>query len=74
VGVQPHMIEGSPVLWFKWPNAPDEVKEKFRPRWEDPDSFLEEPEVLFSEVQHPGIPALGYIRKGFQQSLADNFG
>ena len=73
VGVQPHTIEGNPVLRFAWHNIPDEVAEQFRPQWEDPDNPLEEPEVLFAEIQHPGIPGIGFIRGGFQRSLRKNF-
>jgi len=74
VGVQPHMIEGDPILVFEWPGMPDEVREQFQSSWDNPDNFLEEPQVAFSEVSHPGLPGLGFIRKGFKQSLADNFG
>ena len=73
VGVKPHMIEGDPLLVFEWHNIPDDVAEQFRPQWEDPDSFLEEPEVAFTEVEHPGIPGVGYIRSGFQRALRKHF-
>jgi len=73
VGVRPHMIEGSPILVFEWPNAPEGVREQFADQWESDDSFLDEPEVAFAEVQHPGIPGVGYIRAGFNRSLARNF-
>jgi len=73
VGVKPHMIEGNPILVFPWPNGPDEVLAEFAPLWNDSDHWLEEPEVIFSEVQHPGIPAVGYIRAGFTKSLQRNF-
>lgn len=73
VGVEPHMIEGSPVLRFPWYNIPDEVAEEFRPQWEDPSNPLEEPEVLFAEIEHPGLPGIGFIRGGFQRSLRKNF-
>jgi hypothetical protein len=69
VGVKPHQIEGDPILVFPWYNAPDEVRKDFRKRWDDPDHWLEEPEVIFAEVEHPGIPAVGYIRGGFQYAL-----
>jgi len=73
VGVRPHQIEGDPYLVFEWHNIPDEVAERFRPAWDNPDSFLEEPMVILTEVQHPGIPAVGYISAGFKRSLAKNF-
>lgn len=69
VGVKPHQITGDPILVFPWPDAPDDVKARFRPRWENPDNWLEEPEVIFAEVDHPGIPAVGYIRSGFRYAL-----
>jgi len=73
VGVKPHMIEGDPLLVFEWPNMPAEVAERFQAAWDDPDNFLDEPEVAFTEVQHPGIPGVGYIRAGFNRSIRRNF-
>ena len=73
VGVKPHVIEGDPLLVFEWQNIPDEVAAQFEDAWNDPDNFLEEPQVAFTKVNHPGIPAVGYIRKGFQESLKRNF-
>ena len=73
VGVKPHTIEGDPILVFEWQNIPDDVAEQFRPQWEDPDSFLDEPEVAFTKVEHPGIPAVGYIRHGFSRALKKHF-
>jgi len=74
VGVAPHMIEGNPILVFPWPDAPPEVVEDWQPRWDDPDYWLDEPYVVFTEVEHPGIPALGFIAAGFRRSLQENFG
>ena len=74
VGVKPHLIEGDPILVFPWPDGPDDVLERYRPKWEDPDHWLEEPEVIFAEVNHPGIPAVGYIRAGFRRALNMHFG
>jgi len=73
IGVKPHMIEGDDYLIFEWENMPDEVAEKFRSSWENPDSFLEEPMVAFTEIQHPGIPAVGFIRHGFRRALNEHF-
>jgi len=73
IGVKPHMIEGNPILVFEWPNAPDEVREEFKSQWENPDSFLEEPQVAYAEIQHPGIPATGYIQGGFKRALQKFF-
>jgi len=74
VGVEPHMIEGDPILVFPWYNMPDEVRAEFEPKWADPDNFLEEPQVAYAEVNHPGIPGVGYIRGGFQRALRKHFG
>jgi hypothetical protein len=71
--VKPHTIEGDPLLVFEWENIPDEVAAQFRPAWESDENFLEEPMVAFAEVEHPGIPAVGFIRKGFTEALARNF-
>lgn len=73
VGVRPHEIEGDPFLVFEWPDMPDEVREDFQSQWEDPDSFLDEPMVIFAKVNHPGIPAVGFIRHGFRRALRDHF-
>lgn len=74
VGVRPHEIEGDPVLVFEWHNMPDGVADQFQDAWDDPDSFLEEPMVMFTKVDHPGIPGVGFIRAGFTRSLRRNFG
>lgn len=73
IGVKPHMIEGDPVLRFPWYNMPDEVREDFEPQWNDPDNPLEEPEVFMTEVDHPGLPGVGFIRSGFIRSLKKHF-
>lgn len=74
VGVWPHEIEADDgVLVFEWPDMPDEVREEFQDQWESEDSFLEEPEVAYVRIQHPGIPAVGFIRGGFRRALAENF-
>lgn len=63
-GTDPHTIEPvtADFLKFPWPDAPDHIKERFRPQWDDPDHFLEEPEVLLKQVEHPGTPALRFVR------------
>lgn len=73
VGVRPHEIEGSPLLVFEWQNIPDDVAERFRPQWEDPDAFLNEPQVAFAKIDHPGSPGVGFIQHGFSRSLRENF-
>lgn len=74
VGVRPHMIEGDPILVFEWQNIPDDVAAQFEDQWNDPDSFLEEPMVAFAEIEHPGIPGVGFIRGGFQRAIQEHFG
>jgi len=67
-GVEPHTIEATNAdfLKFPWPDAPEEVKDMFRSQWENPDSFLEEPIVLFPKVnwgsETGGIPAARAVR------------
>jgi len=67
-GVDPHVIEATNAdfLKFPWPDAPEEVKEMFRPQWDDPDSWLEEPIVLFKKVnwgsETGGIPKARAVR------------
>ena len=58
VGAQEHEIRArrAQVLAFEWPNAPEEVKEKF--------SHTEGDLVFFKSVNHPGVPAIGYIAEG----------
>jgi hypothetical protein len=73
VGVEPHQIEGDPWLYFPWYNMPDEVREKWEPKWDDPDNPLDEPYVFRKKVDHPGIPGIGFIRAGFSRSIRRNF-
>lgn len=67
-GVDPHVIEATnaEVLKFPWPDGPDEVLADFEPLWNDPDHFLEEPEVLFPKVnwgsETGGIPKARAVR------------
>lgn len=73
VGVRAHEIEGDPILVFEWPGMPDDVRAQFEAQWESDDSFLEEPQVAYAKIEHPGLPAVGYIRHGFRRALAEHF-
>lgn len=57
-GARPHEIRArkAEVLAFEWPDAPQEVKEQF----EDTEGDL----VFFESIDHPGIPAIGFVRRG----------
>jgi hypothetical protein len=57
-GARPHEIRAreAEVLAFEWPDAPDRVREEF----EDTDGDL----VFFDSTDHPGIPAIGFVRYG----------
>lgn len=64
-GTEPHKITPNPpntMLKFPWHDPPSGIEERFRPQWEDPMHFLEEPEVLLPEVDHPGTPELRWLR------------
>lgn len=58
-GADAHEIEAGAAraLAFEWPDAPQEVKEKFE------NSF---PTVFYDSVSHPGTPAIGFVRHGRQ--------
>lgn len=53
VGVSPHTIDGDPILSFVWEDAPPEIRQSFEG---DP------PRVYFDSVEHPGLPASGFVR------------
>lgn len=61
-GAMPHEIRAkrAEYLAFEWPDAPEEVAEQF----EDTEGDL----VFFKKVDHPGIPAIGFIRYGRDQA------
>lgn len=58
VGAKEHEIRArkAQVLAFEWPDAPDHIKEMF--------SHTEGDLVFFKSVDHPGVPAVGYIAEG----------
>jgi len=60
-GAEGHEIRArqAQALAFEWPDAPEEIKEQFE------DSF---PTVFFNSVEHPGTPAIGFIRYGREKA------
>lgn len=60
-GTEPHEIEAkrAEYLAFEWPDAPQEVREMFE------ETF---PTVFFKSVEHPGTPALNYMRRARSQA------
>lgn len=56
-GARSHEIEAkeAEVLAFEWPDAPQEIREKFEKTF---------PTVFFQSVEHPGVPAIAPIRRG----------
>jgi hypothetical protein len=61
-GTSPHTIEGNPILSFVWEDAPEGIRERFS-HTERVDG---DPRVFLPEVEHPGTPALRFIRAGLQ--------
>jgi hypothetical protein len=59
-GVSPHTIEGDPILSFVWEDAPPGVREMFQ----NTERVDGDPRVFFRSVDHPGIPASHFIRRG----------
>lgn len=63
-GAMPHEIRAkrAEALAFEWPDAPEEVKEQFE--------HTEGDLVFFESVDHPGIPAIGFVRYGRDRAQA----
>jgi len=59
-GVSPHTIEGDPILSFVWEDAPAGVREMFS----GTERVDGDPRVFFESVEHPGIPASHFVRRG----------
>jgi len=59
-GVSPHTIEGDPILSFVWEDAPAGVREMFS----GTERVNGDPRVFFRSVEHPGIPASHFVRRG----------
>lgn len=67
-GADPHPIEGDPVLAFEWPemegvefgDTGQTFDEVFSGSW---------PTVFLPKVSHPGLPPIGYVRWGFEQTV-----
>jgi hypothetical protein len=57
-GARPHEIRAkkAEVLAFEWPDAPRDIQEEFE--------HTEGDLVFFESVNHPGIPAIGFVRRG----------
>jgi hypothetical protein len=61
-GTSPHKIQGDPILSFIWRDAPPGVKEMFS----NTERVDGDPRVFFESVQHPGTPALRFVREGLR--------
>ena len=63
-GALPHEIRArkAEVLAFEWPDAPKEVQERFE--------HTEGDLVFFESIDHPGIPAIGFVRYGRDKAKA----
>jgi len=59
-GVSPHTIDGDPILSFVWEDAPPGVREMFS----GTERVDGDPVVYFRSVEHPGIPASHFVRRG----------
>ena len=70
-GALPHEInaDGADALAFEWEDAPDEVVAMFSPGGSDEVNRSEwDGWVYFESVEHPGTPAIGFMRHGREQA------
>lgn len=65
VGATEHEIRArnAQMLAFEWPNAPRRIQKMF--------SHTEGDLVFFKSVNHPGVPAVGYIAAGRDQVIEE---
>lgn len=71
-GTQPHTIraDNGEMLAFPWPDAPDEVVAMFSPGGEEEVNRSDwDGWVYFKEVNHPGNPAIGFVRAGRAEAV-----
>lgn len=57
-GARSHEVRAkkAEVLAFEWPDAPEKVQEQF--------DHTEGDLVYFESVNHPGLPGIGFVRRG----------